>query len=372
MHRSFTRIAFVLTGWACLVGLFMAATPASAKVLNVMLFDMNPTQSVIVTNNGNEITTAATSSQGSTIVPVLASVGDRIGFLENGTVLPQPPSPPTFVNASENGSSCIDISWLGSSDPDIVGYVVDYGDQSGIGAGQYEFSVDAGPATFHELCNTGSGTFYLAVRSKNYLGMMSQFSTEVAVSITVTPVFITRFDVSSDDYGVRLDWDVWSDEGLQGFRLYREHVTRGLTEVVSGGLLTIDRTGFLDDDVEPGMEYRYTLAVVKDDGTEVVSQPRIITTRALSLSLDQNVPNPFNPTTRIRFVVPESGQVTLTVFDVRGSVVATLVRSSMSAGPATVTWDGSDRFGQTAASGTYFYRLDVAGRSLSKKMLLLK
>jgi hypothetical protein len=90
-------------------------------------------------------------------------------------------------------------------------------------------------------------------------------------------------------------------------------------------------------------------------------------------ALYQNVPNPFNPATVIRYDVPVEGVwVTLRVFDVRGGLVATLVDQPRPGGRQTVTWDGTDRRGQRAASGIYFYRMTAGHFVQTRKMLLLK
>ncbi len=87
----------------------------------------------------------------------------------------------------------------------------------------------------------------------------------------------------------------------------------------------------------------------------------------VKFSLDQNYPNPFNPTTVIGYTLPSASHVTLTVYDVLGRVVATLVDSKQSAGSYDVTFDG-DKF----ASGVYFYVLRTNRNSSFRKMLLLK
>ncbi len=87
----------------------------------------------------------------------------------------------------------------------------------------------------------------------------------------------------------------------------------------------------------------------------------------LSFSLNQNFPNPFNPTTTIQYQLPVQGFVTLKVYDILGRDVATLVNQPMSDGPHTATFNGS-RF----SSGVYFYRITTNNFTETKKMLLLK
>jgi hypothetical protein len=88
--------------------------------------------------------------------------------------------------------------------------------------------------------------------------------------------------------------------------------------------------------------------------------------------LSQNTPNPFNPSTDIRFALPKAGKVTLSIYNVLGQHVTTLVDDYMNAGYQTVNWDGTDRHGGVAASGVYFYRLKTDAFTDTKKMLLLK
>ena len=84
-------------------------------------------------------------------------------------------------------------------------------------------------------------------------------------------------------------------------------------------------------------------------------------------SLSQNYPNPFNPSTSIKFAVPREGFVKLTVYDLTGREVKSLVNETMNAGEYTVSFDGPE-----LASGSYFYRLDAGGYTITKKMILVK
>lgn len=88
--------------------------------------------------------------------------------------------------------------------------------------------------------------------------------------------------------------------------------------------------------------------------------------------LSQNMPNPFNPSTQISFALPSAAKVNLTVFNVLGQQVKTLVDEYMTAGYQTVTWDGRDNGGASVASGVYFYRIAADDFAETKKMLLLK
>jgi hypothetical protein len=94
--------------------------------------------------------------------------------------------------------------------------------------------------------------------------------------------------------------------------------------------------------------------------------------RASRWDLSQNVPNPFNPTTRITVIAPETGQGTLAVYDPTGRCVTTLYRGPIAAGSRNFTWDGRDDAGARMASGVYFCRLQAAGIERTVRMVLMK
>ena len=98
----------------------------------------------------------------------------------------------------------------------------------------------------------------------------------------------------------------------------------------------------------------------------------------VTFALEQNSPNPFNPVTTIRYAVPEPSKVTITVHDLLGKRVRTLLSNSQDGGYKSVIWDGRDESGRSVASGMYLYR--ISARSLESngkfsqthKMVLLR
>ena len=89
-------------------------------------------------------------------------------------------------------------------------------------------------------------------------------------------------------------------------------------------------------------------------------------------ALFQNFPNPFNPSTTIRFTVAAKSPVELLIFNVQGQRVRTLVAETKPAGKYLVLWDGRNERGKLVATGVYFYRLRVGPYLSVKKMLLIK
>ncbi|MCF7840895.1 MAG: T9SS type A sorting domain-containing protein [Candidatus Marinimicrobia bacterium] len=89
-------------------------------------------------------------------------------------------------------------------------------------------------------------------------------------------------------------------------------------------------------------------------------------------SLGNNYPNPFNPSTTIRFGLPEAGVAKLTIYDVQGKPVQTLVNRHLPAGYQSVAWQGQNDAGRQMSTGVYFARLEVNGFSQTRKMILMK
>lgn len=85
-----------------------------------------------------------------------------------------------------------------------------------------------------------------------------------------------------------------------------------------------------------------------------------------------NHPNPFNASTTIDYIMGEGGHVNLTVYNITGQIVATLIDREQEAGQYSVTWEGRNTAGDVVASGMYLYRLTVGEQSLTRKMVLLK
>jgi len=103
------------------------------------------------------------------------------------------------------------------------------------------------------------------------------------------------------------------------------------------------------------------------------SDKRIILKHLIPNSLGQNIPNPFNPSTTIRYSVSSAGPVSIRVYNAGGALVRTLVSTAHAPGAYSVRWDGTDDRGRHLGSGVYFYRIESAGGFRdSKKLILLK
>ena len=89
-------------------------------------------------------------------------------------------------------------------------------------------------------------------------------------------------------------------------------------------------------------------------------------------ALEQNYPNPFNPSTQIRYALPEDAMVTISIYDMMGRKVRTLVNQSMSPGYHTTLWNATNDNGLPVSAGMYIYTIHAGSYHHMKKMVLLK
>ena len=89
-------------------------------------------------------------------------------------------------------------------------------------------------------------------------------------------------------------------------------------------------------------------------------------------SLHQNYPNPFNPVTKLRYDLPENGHVNITIYDMLGREVKTLINQTQDAGYRSVIWDATNDYGKPISAGIYLYQIQAGEYMRTKKMVLLK
>ena len=89
-------------------------------------------------------------------------------------------------------------------------------------------------------------------------------------------------------------------------------------------------------------------------------------------TLDQNYPNPFNPITTLSYELPENGLVNITIYDMVGRQVKTLVNQRQDAGYKSLIWDATNDYGKPVSAGIYLYQIQAGEYMQTKKMVLLK
>jgi subtilisin family serine protease len=186
--------------------------------------------------------------------------------------------------------------------------------------------------------------------------------------------FLYRFE----EGGVVLRWTTVGERNNEGFHVLRSEAGEETYGRITDALIpsAAPEGGgaeytYRDESVQPGRLYYYKVREVDADGSTRDHGPYKVTL-AVPYALEQNHPNPFNPTTTITYSIPAPERVTLRVYDVGGREVRTLVDAVKRPGRYEVIWDGTDARGRTAASGIYFYRLEAGKFSRTMKMMMVK
>jgi len=191
------------------------------------------------------------------------------------------------------------------------------------------------------------------------------------------PVELTTFEAFAGDGQVTVRWRTESELDNDRFLLYKrkagEEDFRVLAEIPGHGTTTEPHDyAYEDRFVQNGFTYEYQISDVDITGRETIHEQIISATPSRSIApvdfaLYPNYPNPFNPTTTIRYDVKETGLVSLKVFDLLGREVATLVNGKILAGSHAIVWDATG-----LPSGVYLCRMEAERFVETRKMVLLK
>jgi hypothetical protein len=176
--------------------------------------------------------------------------------------------------------------------------------------------------------------------------------------------------------GNRLSWNESGDEDFRHFCIYRG-TSSDFTPSEENRVGVTAATEWADPEYD-GWTVYYKITAVDFSGNESdPATPETVTgddtpTLPRAFALYQNVPNPFNATTTIRFDLPVRSHGKLAVYNVKGELIRVLLDGEIEAGSREVRWDGRDTAGRAVASGIYFYRLDTPTFRESRKMILIR
>lgn len=170
---------------------------------------------------------------------------------------------------------------------------------------------------------------------------------------------------------IELVWDVVADEVLEGYHVFRRSANGSNIRLTEAMLSPVSRS-YIDRRGLPGEQYGYFLTAYGAESGEVRSPLVHVELPDPIAFLQQNHPNPFNPSTTIQFTVREEGRVRIEVFDSRGASVRVLADAVYPPGEKTIDWDGTDQNGRRVASGVYFCRMRTDRFQQARKMVLLK
>jgi len=198
------------------------------------------------------------------------------------------------------------------------------------------------------------------------------------------PVELASFAANvGDGPGVRLSWVTGSEINNAGFNILRSSAQSSHYTKLNDKLIPANRDGrytFIDNNAEAGARYYYKLEALDTRGNVTTHGPIVVSVAApTAFDLSQNYPNPFsahgtfgNPTTNIKYQLPQAVQVSLTIYNMLGQEVRKLVSGQQPAGYHTAVWDGRDNAGRRVPSGVYHYRLQAGNFIVTKRMLMAK
>ncbi|HVP38074.1 MAG TPA: FG-GAP-like repeat-containing protein, partial [Candidatus Saccharimonadales bacterium] len=218
----------------------------------------------------------------------------------------------------------------------------------------------------------------------------------------ITAVLGAELQAVAEADGIRLSWSQPATAGGRvSWNLYRREDPTGgpgagpaqLLDRVPADFARINEApiqadggspSYLDQDVRGGRTYVYILETLVEGRRTSLVGPLVRTLSAqflpARLALFPSAPNPFRASTAMRFLVPAGPagsalagrRVRLSVHDISGRLVRRLMDASCTPGSYTQTWDGRDDTGARLASGVYFYRLEMGGEALTRKVLLIR
>lgn len=197
----------------------------------------------------------------------------------------------------------------------------------------------------------------------------------------VVAVELVSFEAVSIPSGIRLKWVTATETENLGFELYRSNRRDGAyvkitAKMIPGAGNSQEQRSYVYDDQEVDFDstYYYRLADVDFSGHRGFHGPVSGVRKFLpkEYELHPNFPNPFNPTTTIQFDLKEPGMVSLRIYNMLGQLVRVLVNDKMEAGRYRRQWDGRSELGVAVPSGLYECVLEVNGRRLTRRLLVMK
>ncbi len=212
----------------------------------------------------------------------------------------------------------------------------------------------------------------------------SESSQWVSSSDLTLPVNLVSFTAKSASNTIELEWNTASETDNIGFIIDRKSDDTSWQQIASyqthaeltgqGTTSYPSQYNFTDNNISMGVDYTYRLSEVSTTGTvNVIGNTSVVaSTTPQTTQLLAAYPNPFNPSTTLNYSLAKDSHVTLTVYDVLGREIKSLVNQQQIAGEHSIRWDSLTNAGTPAPSGTYLVRMQTAGYNQSQKIQLLK
>ena len=259
----------------------------------------------------------------------------------------------------------INLSWdAPESETNPVGYQVFDGE---------EMFVEIENVTNYNISEVANGVHSYKIRANYGNGLVSEFSDLVEIWVTnEAPINFTG--TADGNNSIELNWENPNIENpnLTGYNLYRND------EIIV--TLTTDMNSYIDENLAEENYTYYVTAIYYDIFESLESEYYQIDlsgntddeTIPAVTELNGNYPNPFNPSTTIKFSLNQDTKVTLEIYNIKGQLVKTIINSEMQAGYHSVVWNGIDENDKKTSSGFYFYRLKAGSYCCINKMLQVK
>ncbi|MBC8375789.1 MAG: VCBS repeat-containing protein [FCB group bacterium] len=199
-------------------------------------------------------------------------------------------------------------------------------------------------------------TYFVHSDWNEYIG--PRFNRDIRSPILMDDQNVWQMTIKSDPGEVVLTWDYDAGEFPDQMQFLLTDVRDGITV----DMLTTE-SYLLENNHGESLFLITALRSTLDISSQALPE---------SYSLEQNYPNPFNPTTTIKYGLPETSKSQLSIFNLAGKKVITLVNEEQSAGWYEYSWNGIDQAGEPVATGLYFARIESGGFSRVVKMLFLK
>ncbi|MBH10002.1 MAG: hypothetical protein CMG74_06560 [Candidatus Marinimicrobia bacterium] len=244
------------------------------------------------------------------------------------------------------------------------------------GAGEYTYEV----STRHD--SVGAGPMGMGITRLRVVAnfpdrvFLSNMGMGYSVDNIAPGIPMGLFAQAGEGQSIMLNWDPVEAEDLTHYAVFRN------TDPSSNEWLMIGETSepfFLDENVDPGT-YSYAVEAfdaVNGSGMSEATSVMLSNDGSVDLipeefALYNNHPNPFNPVTNIVYDIPEMADVSITIYNITGQRVHTLVQGQHFPGRYRVMWNATNDYGQPLASGMYIYMIRAGDFTSVKKLMLLK
>ena len=251
---------------------------------------------------------------------------------------------------------------------------VSLGSIAGLGESSYIYEA----TTLIDSLGEGNDSTSFRVIALNYVMNYTFYSDEYnGQSVDNIPPGVPEgLDIALENSQVLLSWLPSIDDDFQYYNI--EKATHETFQNAQS--FNTAQNTFMDSDIEDGMMYFYRIRAADysgnwsdySDAVQLLTLSNDNANVAERFMLHQNYPNPFNPITNMRYDLPEEAFVNITIYDMFGNTVKTLIDGKKSSGFKSVQWNAKNNQGQPVSAGVYVYTIEAGKFRQTKKMILLK